>query len=113
MKSKKDVELLITILKSDKKMNAADISERLEISREHFTRLKKSDPDGLYTRLIDKFAGDLGMKVTTIGNEKPTYDQAVNKVLIREMAKMKSLVEKTSFEDALKDIDDKIDLVMS
>lgn len=120
MKSNKELKALIESIKTGAKVigyrvTNESIATAVGIQRSQLQKyLSGSEKiqDDTFNILSEKFKKELS-GVNMIGDKKPTYEQALLKVMVREMAKLKAKVENIDYQSALDDIDDKVELLMS
>lgn len=101
--------------KTGRRITQEAIAEKMYIGKTYLSNLisgTQPTSEKHVTILREQFHAELS-EVNKIGEDKPTYDQALLKVILREVAKLKAKSEKIDYEKALEEIDDKVDLLMS
>ncbi len=91
MDSKKDIDLLIKLIKEATGLTQAGIAKRIKYSREYLSQAKKTNPEGLYSLLEDHFGSELsGIKKPSKPGDVLNKERALIHVLLHRVAKLES-----------------------
>ena len=103
------LENIISGVKREYGLSQGDIADRLSYSREHFSRLKKKNPDELIIAISNTFPE---LEILNSPKEKANSERALIDLLILEVAKLKSKVFGGSVDDNIDELERNASLLL-